>query len=79
MVGKQRLVRRRQVIEAPFLVVGQFMVVAQQEEPAAFQGPSSFAIEMALLLATQGVNLAVDQGHDSDSGQRRREHPGDVP
>ena len=63
-MGEQRLVRRQQIIEAPFFVVGQFMVVAEQEEPAAFQCFGFLRIEMVLLLTAQGVDLAVDQGHD---------------
>lgn len=64
MEDEQGLIGRQQIIEAPLFVIGQFMVIAQQEEPAALQGFGAFVIEAMLLLTTLGVDLAVDQGHD---------------
>lgn len=50
-------------------------MVAQQQETVALQVFGFFGIEMALLSKTQGVYLAVDQGHDmvtvEDNGYAR--------
>ena len=59
MHGEQGLVGRQQVIETPLFIVGKFVVVAEQQKPAFFQGLGFLRIDVVLLFTAQGIDLPL--------------------